>query len=51
MVCCTPDHFWIPEKTHGHDPNAKIKITDYGADKRSKSFGSIRGLINRKLGK
>jgi peptidoglycan hydrolase-like protein with peptidoglycan-binding domain len=36
--------------THGQDPNARVKVTDWNHDSRSKSFGSIRGLINRKKG-
>jgi cell wall-associated NlpC family hydrolase len=37
--------------THGNDPNARVKITDWTHDSRSKSFGSIQGLIDHKLGK
>ena len=37
--------------THGNDPNAKVKITDWTHDRRHKSFGSIQSLINRKLGR
>ena len=37
--------------THGQDPNARVKITDWNHDSRHKSFGSIQGLINRKTGK
>jgi 3D (Asp-Asp-Asp) domain-containing protein len=35
--------------THGHDPKAKVKVTDWSHDKRSKSFGSISKLIQHKL--
>ncbi len=34
--------------THGQDPNARVKITDWNRDSRHKTFGSIRSLINRK---
>jgi peptidoglycan hydrolase-like protein with peptidoglycan-binding domain len=34
--------------THGQDPNARVKITDWSRDSRHKSFGSIRGLIKNK---
>jgi cell wall-associated NlpC family hydrolase len=37
--------------THGNDPNARVKVTDWSHDSRHKSFGSIQNLINRKLGK
>ena len=36
--------------THGQDPNARVKETSWAHDSRSKSFGSIQGLINRRLG-
>jgi peptidoglycan hydrolase-like protein with peptidoglycan-binding domain len=36
------------QNTHGHDPNARVKITDWSRDSRHKSFGSIRSLINRR---
>ena len=39
------------EHTHGNDPNARVKYTDWTHDSRHKSFGSIQALINRKLGK
>ncbi len=35
--------------THGHDPKAKVKYTDWTHDRRSKSFGSISKLIQHKL--
>jgi 3D (Asp-Asp-Asp) domain-containing protein len=35
--------------THGQDPNAKVKVTDWSRDRRSKSFGSINKLIEHKL--
>ena len=35
--------------THGQDPNAKVKVTDWNRDRRSKSFGSIDKLIQHKL--
>ena len=35
--------------THGHDPNAKVKVTDWTHDHRSKSFGSIKKLIEHRL--
>jgi cell wall-associated NlpC family hydrolase len=34
--------------THGQDPNARVKVTDWNNDRRHKSFGSIQGLINRR---
>lgn len=34
--------------TKGNDPNAKVQYGDYTGDRRSKSFGSIAGLIERK---
>jgi 3D (Asp-Asp-Asp) domain-containing protein len=39
------------QNTHGNDPNARVKVTDWNNDKRSKSFGSIQKLIDHKLGK
>ena len=35
--------------THGQDPNARVKVTDWARDSRSKSFGSIDKLIQHKL--
>jgi 3D (Asp-Asp-Asp) domain-containing protein len=35
--------------THGQDPNAKVKVTDWTRDRRSKSFGSINKLIEHRL--
>jgi 3D (Asp-Asp-Asp) domain-containing protein/cell wall-associated NlpC family hydrolase len=35
--------------THGQDPNARVKVTDWNRDRRSKSFGSIDKLIQHKL--
>ena len=35
--------------THGQDPKAKVKQTDWTHDSRSKSFGSISKLIQHKL--
>jgi len=35
--------------THGHDPKAKVKQTDWSHDSRAKSFGSISKLIQQKL--
>jgi len=37
--------------THGHDPKAKVKFTNWTGDSRHKSFGSIQKLIDHKLGK
>jgi len=37
--------------THGQDPNAKVKFTNWTGDSRHKSFGSIQKLIDHKLGK
>ena len=37
--------------THGQDPNARVKVTNWNNDRRHKSFGSIRGLINRRSGR
>jgi peptidoglycan hydrolase-like protein with peptidoglycan-binding domain len=36
------------QNTHGKDPNARVKLTDWNHDRRHKTFGSIRGLINHK---
>jgi peptidoglycan hydrolase-like protein with peptidoglycan-binding domain len=36
------------QHTHGQDPNARVKITDWSRDSRHKTFGSIRGLIKNK---
>ncbi len=36
--------------THGDNPNAKVKYTDWNYDSRGKSFGSIRNLIAHRLG-
>jgi cell wall-associated NlpC family hydrolase len=38
-------------RTHGQDPNARVKFTDWNRDRRRKSFGSIRNLINRRTGR
>jgi cell wall-associated NlpC family hydrolase len=35
--------------THGDNPKAKVKVTDWTKDKRSKSFGSISKLIEHRL--
>lgn len=35
--------------TYGDDPNAKVQYGDMNADGRSRSYGSIEGLINAKL--
>jgi 3D (Asp-Asp-Asp) domain-containing protein len=37
--------------THGQDPNAKVKFTNWTGDSRHKTFGSIQKLIDHKLGK
>ncbi len=36
-------------RTRGDNPNARVKYGDYTRDGRSKSFGSIEGLIQQKL--
>lgn len=36
-------------QTHGDNPNAKVKVTDWARDKRTKSFGSIKKLIENRL--
>jgi 3D (Asp-Asp-Asp) domain-containing protein/cell wall-associated NlpC family hydrolase len=39
------------QSTHGQNPKAKVKFTNWTGDRRSKSFGSIQKLIDHKLGK
>ena len=39
------------QHTHGNNPKAKVKVTDWTKDNRHKSFGSIQKLIDHKLGK
>ena len=38
------------QRTHGDNPNAKVKVSDFTRDKRGKYFASIDSIIAKKIG-